>query len=96
MRNSMKAALLALALAAGAAGTGTAMADSVTVGVSPGGFAFGYSDGYWDTGHHWHAWRDAREEAEFHHRYADHFYDWKHDRDHDEGWRDSDHWWAHR
>jgi len=96
MSRIISAAILALALIGGASAiTLPAKADNVTVGVGPGGIAFGFSDGYWDRDHHWHAWRN-HEEAE-HWRAANtaHYYDWKHDRDHDAGWHDSDRYWEH-
>ena len=30
---------------------------AVTVGFDIGNVAIGYSDGYYDSGHHWHKWR---------------------------------------
>jgi hypothetical protein len=94
MRTTTKIALVALALAGGSlAVTGQpALADNVTVGVSPGGFAFGYSDGYWDRNHAWHAWENKEQAARFREENRDHYYEWKHDRDPDQGWR-SERWW---
>jgi len=92
MKHIVKAACLALALAGGALATGLpARAASVTV-VTP-GIAFGYSDGYWDQNHGWHAWRDAREARSWRDAHRDHYYAWKHDRDRDLGWRESDRYW---
>lgn len=70
-----------------------AKADSVTVTVP--GIAFGYTDGYWDQSHHWHAWRNRREAEAFRKRDRSHYYNWKHDRDADHGWREHDTWWDH-
>jgi hypothetical protein len=75
-----------------------ARADNVTVGVVPGGIAFGYSDGYWDRERHWHDWRDHQEAERF--RAADraHYYERRHDadeHDRDHGWRDNDRYWEH-
>jgi hypothetical protein len=94
MKITLKAALVTLALAGGATAIGApAMADSVSVGIGGGGIAFGYSDGYWDRAHSWHAWRDENEAAKWRAANADHYYGWKHDRDHDVGWRESDRYW---
>jgi hypothetical protein len=71
------------------------MADNVTVAVSPGGVAFGYSDGYWDRDHHWHAWRNHEEAARFQAENRAHYYNYKHDRDKDHGWH-NDRYWDHR
>ena len=61
----------------------------VSVGISV-GFAdigFGYNDGYWDTGHHWHHWSNDGERASYRNYQGSHYYDWNHDRDGDDGWR---------
>lgn len=94
MRSTIKAALATLAIAAGSLAAGpAALADNVTVGVGPGGIAFGYSDGYWDRDHHWHGWRNKEEAERFRAENREHYYDRKHDREEHEGWRESDHWW---
>ena len=73
-----------------------AQAADVTVGVGPGGIAFGYQDGYWDRSHNWHAWRDAREHERWREANRDHYYAWHHERDGDKGWRDHDRYWERR
>lgn len=73
-----------------------AAADNVTVAVNPGGIAFGYADGYWDRERNWHAWRDAREAEAWRREHREHYYEWRHDRDEDHGWRDRDRWWDRR
>lgn len=96
MKMSFKAALVAAALAGGSLAVGSpAMAQSVGVTVAPGGIAFGYTDGYWDQAHHWHAWKNRAQADRFRADNRAHYYAWKHDRDHDQGWRANDHWWNH-
>jgi hypothetical protein len=73
-----------------------AIAADVAVGVSPGGIAFGYNDGYWDRGRNWHAWQSHEEHEGWRTANRAHYYDWKHDRDHDQGWRDHDRYWDRR
>jgi hypothetical protein len=73
-----------------------AIAADVTVGVGPGGIAFGYADGYWDRGRNWHAWRNHEEAERWRAENREHYYDWKHDRDRDQGWRSSDRYWDRR
>ena len=94
MKTSIKVALVTMSLIGGAFAVGQpAMADNVTVAVGPaGGVAFGYSDGYWDRAHNWHAWRNAEEAAAWRRENAEHYYDWHHDRDASMGWRE-EHWW---
>ena len=97
MQRTIKAALLTLAIAAGTVAIGTtAKADNVSVSIGGGGIAFGYSDGYWDRAHHWHAWRNRHEAEEWRQANADHYYAWKHNRDHDRGWHEHDRYWDHR
>jgi len=98
VRKVLTAALLGVGILAGGSLTAAppAAAQSVGVEVNPGGgIAFGYTDGYWDQGHHWHAWRNANEAAQWREEHRDHYYAYKHDRDHDEGWRANDTWWHH-
>jgi len=98
MSSTAKAALLALSLLGGGAlvvglPTVPAHADNVTIGVGPGGIAFGYQDGYWDRDHRWHDWRDREEAERWRAENREHYYDWRHDRDRDQGWRETDHYW---
>ncbi len=94
MQRIVKAALVTLALAGGSLAIGApAMADSVAVGVGPGGIAFGFNDGYWDREHHWHAWENAAAATRWREANREHFFAWKHDRDKDMGWRESDRYW---
>jgi hypothetical protein len=94
MKLSLKIAAIGLCLAGGAVATGMpALAADVSVGVNAGGIAFGYSDGYWDRGHNWHAWENEQAAAKFRAENHEHYYERKHDADKDKGWRESDHWW---
>jgi len=70
-----------------------ARAAEVTVGVGAPGIAFGYNDGYWDRERHWHAWRNHEEAERWRAANREHYYAWRHDRDHDQGWRDHDRYW---
>ena len=56
----------------------------------PGNVRFGYADGYWDNDHRWHDWPSAREAREFHRRFRDRIYGYRHTRYPNEGWRDGD------
>jgi hypothetical protein len=98
MTKTLHAALVAVALGGATLITAapTMAADNVTVAVSPGGIAFGYNDGYWDRGHNWHAWKNREEAARFQKENRDHYFDYKHDRDRDAGWRESDRYWERR
>src|SRR5258705_13811106 len=73
MRHIIKGALIALALA-GASVTASAPAvAAVDFSVSLGNAAFGYSDGYWDRDHRWHAWRNRQESQYFRDHYGEHY-----------------------
>ena len=65
----------------------------VAVGPGPGlTFAVGdvqyaYYDGWWDRWHRWHPWASDAERIWWRNHYADRYWDWRHDRDPDMGWR---------
>lgn len=54
----------------------------------PASVRFGYADGYWDHEHRWHAWPNAQEAREFHRRFQDRIYGYRHTRYPNDGWRD--------
>jgi opacity protein-like surface antigen len=87
---SLLLAAAAVALSAGAAGAepnynhhNRDHGSRLTFDV--GAVAFGYNDGYWDTGHRWHAWRNQSDAASYR-SHGQNFHGWNHDRDHDNGW----------
>jgi hypothetical protein len=100
MYKSLSGALAVLGLAAATlAMTPPASADGVGVGIHIGGLGlgvgvgatdaeYGYRDGYWDRGRHWHTWRDEQEMREYRRAHSDEYYDYDHDRYSNEGWRD--------
>ena len=99
MRSTIKIALVALAVGGSLLGLSlTAVAaDSVSVTTTtqsgPGGIAFGYSDGYWDRAHNWHAWENEQAMNTYRTANRDHYYEYKHDRDPDAGWREKEMYW---
>ena len=102
MMKRAKAPILAIAAVAGAVmalsvtTVRPAMAADVTVGVGPGGIAFGYTDGYWDRDRRWHAWRDEHERERWREANAEHYHSWHHERDEDKGWHDHNRYWERR
>ena len=104
MRGSVKIALIALAVGVGSLAAGLpAMAESVTSSSSTttttypgGGIAFGYNDGYWDRAHGWHAWKDQNETTTYRTTSKEHYYEYKHDRDPDQGWHEKETWWVQK
>jgi len=91
MKLSSKAALIALALSI--VPLSARAAERVVIDF--GNVAFGYSDGYWDHDRHWHRWHHHRDWDRFREERREHAYEWRHDRDHDQGWRDNDRYWEH-
>jgi hypothetical protein len=91
----MATALFAAALAGGALTAGAPAIAQVGIGVDLGGIAFGYNDGYWDRGHHWHRWHNRREASEWRAQNRDHYYARRHDREPGQGWRDDNYWDHH-
>ncbi len=48
--------------------------------------AFGYNDGYWDTGHRWHRWGNTSDYQNYR-AHGSNFHGWNHTRDRDNGWQ---------
>ena len=89
MRNLRKRSII-LGVASGLAlslaySTSTFAAEDFAFSFDTGNVAFAYTDGYWDSNHHWHKWHNSRERVEYKKRFADHYNGWKHDRDADHG-----------
>ena len=97
VRRTITFAIAALALAAAPMATTSpaAAAENLSVSVTSGNIAFGYSDGYWDQTHQWHRWHGRDEAQAWRQHNAAHYYDRRHDADKDAGWRGSDRWWNH-
>jgi hypothetical protein len=51
---------------------------AVTVGFDIGNVALGYSDGYYDSGHHWHKWRHHADLEQYRTAHADSYHEWRH------------------
>jgi hypothetical protein len=79
----IKTAIVAVALASAPA---MAFAQSVTFDV--GNVAIGYSDGYWDRAHTWHAWDKPEYRDNYRAAKGNEYHEWKHDRDKDMGWHE--------
>ncbi len=97
MRSTIKIALIALAMGGSSlALTLPAVAqDSVssTTTTTTTGPAFGYNDGYWDRAHTWHIWENPQAMTTWRTANHDHYYEYKHDRDPDAGWREKEMYW---
>ncbi len=83
MNKFIKTAIVAVALAGAPA---MVFAQSVTFDV--GNVAIGYSDGYWDRGHTWHAWEKPEYRDTYRAAKGAEYHEWKHDRDKDMGWHE--------
>lgn len=62
--------------------------DSAGFSFDPASVRFGYADGYWDHEHRWHSWPSAKEAREFHRRFRDRIYGYRHTRYPKDGWRE--------
>jgi hypothetical protein len=83
MKTSLKILLAAGALCT-AGLTGTVPASAQTgFSFRVGDVALGYNDGYYDRGHRWHGWRNARERNWYRVNYSHQYRGYRHDRDHD-------------
>ena len=88
MTKTLKSAALAVALASIASfGISTGYAADVVVEFNPGIVQYGYTDGYWTRTHEWHAW-ERPEHVEVYRKAPNAaYYEYRHDRDPDMGWR---------
>jgi len=97
-RRQIEVALIALALAGPAlvaASLPQAARADVRISIDPGAVAYGYNDGYWDRDHHWHPWPNRADADWYREHDRAHYYDRRHDRERDGGWRGNDRWWDH-
>ncbi len=95
----VKGAAIALALAGTVLTSGCMMhehsryhdtdRDYGGVSLEFGSVVFGYSDGYWDRDHHWHHWANDNERQSYRNYQGNHYNDWNHDRDGDDGWHNN-------
>jgi len=69
--------LAAVAMSAIAAIANAPAAGAATLSFNFGNVAMGYSDGYWDNGHRWHAWRRG-ELARYRAEHRDSYHAWRH------------------
>jgi hypothetical protein len=87
MKTSLKILLAAAALStASLAATAPASAQPTSFSFRVGDVAMGFSDGYYDRGHRWHHWRNAREHDWYRANYAHSYRGMRHrgwDRDRD-------------
>jgi hypothetical protein len=75
-------AIIALGLAGATLATAsTASAANIGISFNLGGVAIGYQDGYYDSGHHWHHWRNQNDARSYRTAHGNQYHDWKHDRD---------------
>ena len=85
MKTILKAAAVAALL--GTTVFGAAKAADTVVTFDPGVVAYGYSDGYWTNKREWRTW-DKPEYVEVYRKHPGaRYYEYRHDRDPDQGWR---------
>ena len=91
MNHLFKAAAIVLAIAGTTVATASIMspvsAADIAVTFDPGTVRYGYNDGYWDTGHAWHAWAQPEHQQAYRAYKGAEYYDYAHSRDADQGWR---------
>ena len=77
MHTSLKCLAVALIVSVSAG-----VANAATIGFDFGNVAIGYSDGYYDNGHHWHNWRRHDDMVRWQHDHADAYHGWRHNDKH--------------
>lgn len=91
----MKKLLIATAIAGGllASMGGASQAearDRLMLSFDAGNVAFAYSDGYWDHDRRWHSWRSPYEARWYRDNYRHNYWNHRHSRAYNMGWRDMD------
>jgi len=87
MYKALNGAIVALGLIGMAVAVASPAAARVGISLDVGNVAFGYQDGYWDQGHHWHHWRNQSEARYYRTSQGNHYNNYRHDRDSNQGWR---------
>jgi hypothetical protein len=72
-----------------------AHAADVSVNFNAGDVAFGFTDGYWDRNHAWHAWPNTKARDQWRSGNAAHYHAKSHAQYKGSGWSDSDRYWEH-
>ncbi len=91
---SLLLATAAFSLCAGAAGAASLNIGNnndhrhgnTALSIDFGTVAFGFNDGYWDTGHRWHTWRNNSERTSYRSNHGSNFHGYNHTRDRNNGW----------
>lgn len=87
MYKALSGAILALGFAGASMAVTSPASAGIGISFDVGNVAFGYQDGYWDQNHHWHHWRNRHEARMYRNSAGNHYSNYRHDRDHDNGWR---------
>jgi hypothetical protein len=77
MARIFQIALVSAAVSFAAVALTTPANAGIGISINFGGVADGYTDGYWDTHHHWHAWR-AGEWNAYRRAHPHHAHMWRH------------------
>ncbi len=83
MKTSVKILIAAGLLGSASLFTGAAIAQPIGFSFRVGNVAMAYTDGYYDRGHRWHAWRGTRERDWYRVHYRNSYRAMRHDRDRD-------------
>ena len=81
MKSIIKAMLVSGAVAIASTTFVPAAFAQVGVSVNFGDVSVGYRDGYWDSAHHWHKWRNDDDWKAYRNQHPEHYRDYNHDRD---------------
>lgn len=82
MKTILRAAVFSVVTGVGAIAAMQTATAQVGFTLNFGDVAIAYRDGYYDSGHHWHAWRHADDYREYSRQHPDRYHDMRHDEDH--------------
>ena len=75
MKTLLKSALVASLLI----GTAGMAANAAGIGFNIGNVSVGFSDGYYDNGHHFHRWAHHEDMVAWQNAHHDMYHEWRHD-----------------
>ena len=81
MKRIVQMALVSAAICFSAAAIAPSANAGIGISLNFGDVFDAYQDGYWDTHHHWHAWRAGEWDA-YRHAHPEHSHEWRHDDPH--------------
>ncbi len=79
MKRTITAVLLSGAMGLAAIAAAPQASAQIGISLNFGDVGIAYQDGYWDSHHHWHHWRNNDEWTRYRQAHPENYHDWRHD-----------------